>query len=120
MTPDQKLKQAQDDLRRAERAVQEARDELAREKPRFTEADIAHGDMFYSPVYKNHVAVHRDKYLGSNQERYYITGDSEDSSCWYRNGPFTLAELVDVLNTSAGMWVKTPGKWVFQPESGRA
>ena len=122
MTPDQKLKQAQDDLRRAERAVQEARDELAKkESPKFIEADVVPGARFWSPTYKNHVIVVGWGYTRYGEEKKYgVTGRYDAPFGWWSNGPFTLAEMVAYVNDPHAKRVKTPGKWVFEPENPRA
>lgn len=122
MTPDQKLQQAQDDLRRAERAVQEARDELAKEKvSKFTEADVVPGARFWSPTYKTHITIVEQGYHRMSQDKKYgITGNGGDPCRWYSNGPFTLTEMVDWLNDPSSKHERTPGEWVFQPEDGCA
>lgn len=118
MTPDQKLKQAQDDLRRAERAVQEARNELAREKPKFTEADVVPGARFWSPMYRSHVIIAEIGYTPFGKDtKYGLTGHQNGNPfCWWNSEPYTVTDMVDHLNCRLAEFVKTPGKWVFQPE----
>lgn len=107
MSTDSKLKQAQEDLRRAERAVQEARDELAREaKPKFTDADVVPGARFQRGAA---VFVITETHLG-----YFLNGVKGNIFRAYFGRPETNTEMAAHL-TELGC-VKTPGKWVFEPE----